>query len=70
MVFANRLLACMERPDPMHQGSSQYLHCVIEAKETENDLRESVERQMVAKQCTGNDLMTEKYERRWTGSSV
>merc|ERR1719391_557922 len=47
MVFANRLLACMERPDPMHQGSSQYLHCVIEAKETENGLRESVERQMV-----------------------
>ena len=57
MVFANRLMACMERPDPMHQGSSQYLHCVIEAKETENDLRESVERQMAAKQCLGIGLI-------------
>ena len=50
-------MACMERQDPMHQGSSQYLHCVIEAKQTENGLRESVERQMVAKQCLGNGLI-------------
>ena len=56
MVFANRLISCLERPVIDH-GSSQYFHCVIEAKETENGLRENLDRQMSAKKCTGNDLV-------------
>ena len=45
----------MERP-AIHDGFSQYLHCIIEVRKIENGLREDLERKMAEKDCTGKNL--------------
>ena len=42
----------MERP-AIHEGFSQYLHCIIEVRKIENGLREDLERKMAEKDCSG-----------------
>ena len=52
IVFANQLISCMERP-AIYPGITQYFHCLAEARETENGLREDLEIEMTEKNCTG-----------------